>query len=74
MNTAYIRMYLVWLVLAYKEKLISTICFFFLAISELLAISYLRAFIIVIYEKFNSSYSLFFSSVHVVSKLGKFHL
>ena len=68
MNIVYIGMYLVYLVLAYKERLMSTVCF-------ILAISiYLRAFIIVIYGKFNSSHSLFFSFFHVVSELCKSHL
>ena len=40
----------------------------YLAISKLLAISYLRAFIIVIHGMFNSSYPLFFSFFQVVSK------
>ena len=66
----YTGMYLVYLVPAYKEKLISTVCFF-LAISELLAISYLRAFIIAIYGNLNSSYPLFFTFSHLISKLCK---
>ena len=40
-NIVYIRMHLVYLVLAYAERLVSTVWFFFLAISELLAILYL---------------------------------
>ena len=70
MNIVYVGKCLVYLVLAYEEWLILTICFF-LAISELLAISYLIAFSIVIYEKFNSSYPPFFHPFHVVSKLYK---
>ena len=58
MNIVFIGTCLVYLVLAYEEWLILTICFS-LAISELLAIPYLRAFSIVIYQKFNSSYPLF---------------
>ena len=58
-NMVYIGMYLVYLVLGYKEMLISIVCFF-LAIFELLAILYLKAFRNVIYGKFNYSYPLFF--------------
>ena len=72
-NIVFIGMYLVYLVPAYKK------CQFqlfapFPAISELLAISYLGAFIIACYGNFNSSYSLFFSFFHVASKLCKSHL
>ena len=74
MNIVYIRMYLVYLVLTYKERLISTVFATFLAISEVLAISYLRAFIIVVYQKFSCSYSLFYSFFHAASKLTKYHL
>ena len=44
-NIVYIRMHLVYLVLAYAERLVSTVWFFFLAISELLAILYLWSFL-----------------------------
>ena len=74
MNIVYIGMYLVYLSLAYKERLILTFCFF-LGISKLLAILYLKAFIIVIYGKFNSSYpSSFLAFFHVVRKLYKSNL
>ena len=58
-NIVYIGMHLVYLVLTYKERLISLFASF-LAISELLAISNLRAFSFVIYGKFNSRYPLSF--------------
>ena len=52
-------MYLVYLMLTYKKRIISTVCFF-LAISVLLAILYLRAFSIAIFAMFNPSCPLFF--------------
>ena len=55
MNIFYTGMYLEYLVPACKGRLIAIA-----TLSELLAISYLRAFIIVIYGKFNSSCSLFY--------------
>ena len=52
-NIAYIGMHLVYVVLAYKERLISTV-------SSLLAILYFRAFNVVNFGKCNSSHLFFF--------------
>ena len=82
-KTVYMGLYLAYLVLAYKERLISTVCFFFSYfcwcclryfwhVRNLRHYSHLRAFSIIISGKFNSRYpSFFFSFFHVVSKLCK---
>ena len=70
-NIVYVGMYLVYLVLAYKERIISFVCFFlsyfcwcwaryFRQVRKLRQYSYSRAFGIVIYGKFNSNHTLFF--------------
>ena len=80
-NIVYVGMYLVYLVLAYKERIISFVCFFlsyfcwcwaryFRQVRKLREYSYSRAFGIVIYGKFNSNY-IIYSFFYVVSELCK---
>ena len=70
-NIVYIGMYLAYLVLPYKERLMSTVCFFFSYfcwcclryfwhVRNLRHYSHLRAFSIIISGKFNSRYPSFF--------------
>ena len=58
-NIVYIGIYLVDLVMAYKERLFSTVCFFFTYFWAFSYFIYIRAFSIVIYGKLISSYPLF---------------
>ena len=83
-NIVYIWMYLLYLVLAYKEILIPTVCFLFSYfcwccrryswhVLKLRQYLRLRAFSIAIYGNFSSSYTLFFLTFFMWS-LNFFHV